>query len=232
MNKKLQTVFGMAFLVSTAFSQTTELHLKTAKVEKTVPRTYFTPIIKVGNSNLNYGSSNSSVSSYKKQVAGIQAGVALQLGLTSNLSLLSELYYMRKGGTLKVNNPLTTNETTYRFNTFELPVLARVHMGRVHLNGGPSLAYNLSGKEKTDIQSKAISFTKAGDGFRRFEAGIGMGGGYTFPTKRKQFVLDIRYNHGLTNISYSKEMYNRSIVVSLIAIKPAKTKTTNKDQSL
>ncbi len=224
MNRKLQAALGMIFLISSAMGQSTDLHLKKDKEEKRVPQTYFTPIIKLGSSNLNYGSSNSSVADYKKQVTGIQAGVSVQVALASNFSLLSEFYYMKKGGKLKANNPITTNETVYRFNTLELPVLARVHIGRVHLNAGPSIAYNLSGKEKTGDHSKAISFNQTGNGFRRFEAGIGMGGGYTFPIKQKLFVLDIRYNHGLTNISYSKEIYNRSIVVSLIAMKPSKTK--------
>jgi hypothetical protein len=219
MNKKLQTALAMILLVSSAIGQTTDLDLNKNNKEKTIPRTYFTPIIKVVSSNLNYGSSNSSVADYKKNVAGIQAGVSVQVGLAPHLSLLSELYYMRKGGTLKTNNPLTTNETAYRFNTLELPVLARVHMGRIHLNAGPSIAYNLSGKEKTDNQSKPISFNNANEGFKRFEAGIAMGGGFTFLSKQKQFVFDIRYNHGLTNISSSKEMYNRSIVVSLIGIR-------------
>jgi hypothetical protein len=232
MNKNLQTALGMIFLVSSAIGQTTDFNVKAGNEEKAKPQTFFTPIIKVGSSNLNYGSNNSSVADYKKQLSGIQAGVSVQVGLASNFSLLSEFYYMRKGGTLKANNPLTGNETAYRFNTLELPALARIHMGRVHLNAGPSIAYNLSGKEKTDDQSKSISFNTTGDGFRRFEAGVQMGGGFTFPSKKKQFVLDIRYNHGLTNLSNSKEMYNRSIVVSLIGIKPSKTKTANKIQAL
>jgi hypothetical protein len=232
MNKKLQAALGMVFLVSSAIGQTTDLNLKMVKEKKPVPQTYFTPIIKLASSNLNYGSSNSSVADYKKQITGIQAGVSVQVGLASNFSLLSEFYYMRKGGKLKANNPLTTNETTFRFNTLEIPVLARFHIGRVHLNAGPSIAYNLSGKEKTGDQSKAISFNQTGEGFRRFEAGIGMGGGYAFPSKQKLFVLDIRYNYGLTNISYSKEIYNRSIVISFIAIRPSKTQTANKGNTL
>ncbi len=218
MNNKLLTILGTIFLVSNAMGQTTELDLKTDNREK-VPQTYFTPIINVGSSTLNYGSSNSSVADYKKQLAGIQAGVSVQVGLAPHFSLLSEMYYMRKGGTLKTDNPLTTSETTYRFNTLELPVLARVHLGKIHLNAGPSIAYNLSGKEKVQDESKSLSFNNSTEGFKRFEAGIGMGGGFMFSSKQKQFVFDIRYNHGLTNLSNSHEMYNRSIVISLIGIK-------------
>ena len=192
MNKKLQTLIGMIFLVSSAIAQTTDLDLSDNSKEKTVPQTYFTPIIKLVSSNVNYGSDNSSLADYKKQITGIQAGVSVQVGIASNFSLLSEFYYMRKGGKLTANNPLTTRQTTYRFNTLELPVLARVHIGRMHLNAGPSIAYNISGTEKTENESKSMSFNKAGEGFRRFEAGIQMGGGYTIPAKQKRLVLDIR----------------------------------------
>jgi hypothetical protein len=221
MNKKLQTAIGMIFLAGSAMGQTTQAGLDREIGKKTAP-SYFTPIINLVSTNLNYGGDNASVADYKKQTAGIQAGVSVQTGITSRFSVLSELYYMRKGGKLKANNPLTANETSYRFNSLELPVLARLHLGRIHVNAGPSIAYNLSGTEKTEEHSTAISFNRPGEGFRRFEAGIQMGGGYLFPLKNKRMVLDIRYNRGLTNISHAKEMYNRSIVVSLLFFKPAK----------
>jgi hypothetical protein len=67
-----------------------------------------------------------------------------------------------------------------------------------------------------------MSFNNGVEGFRRFEAGIQMGGGYTFPLKNKSLILDIRYNYGLTNISYNKEMYNRNIAINLKFIKSGK----------
>jgi hypothetical protein len=50
-----------------------------------------------------------------------------------------------------------------------------------------------------------------------------MGGGYRFHTKRKSILLDVRYNYGLTDISNGKEMYNRSLIISLHFSKPWKT---------
>jgi hypothetical protein len=219
MNKKLQAAIGLMFLMSSAIGQTSEELLDKKTENIFTPKSYVTPIINLVNSSLYYGSDNSSVADYKKRNFGLQAGVSVQTVISSNFSVLSEFYYMRKGGKLKANNPLTSKEISYRFNNVELPVLARLHLGRAHVNVGPSIAYTLSGSEKTEDQSKAMSFEETNQGFKRFEAGIGMGGGYTFPSKRKQFMLDIRYNHGLTNISYNQEMYNRSIVVSLMFIK-------------
>ncbi|MEJ7828999.1 MAG: porin family protein, partial [Segetibacter sp.] len=169
-----------------------------------------------------YGSDNSSVAGYKKHSVGLQAGVSVQTVFSSNFSVLSEFYYIRKGGKLKVNNPLTSDAVAYRFNSLELPVLARVHLGRVHVNAGPSIAYNLSGSEKTEDLTTKMSFNKNIEGFRRFEAGIQMGGGYTFPLKNKSIILDIRYNYGLTNISYNKEMFNRNLAINLRFIRSGK----------
>ncbi len=222
MNKKLQVIIGMVFLISKAIGQTSEEHLDKKIKEKFAPQCYFTPLLNLVNSNLNYGSDNSSVAGYKKQSVGLQAGVSVQTVISSNFSVLSEFYYIRKGGKLKVNNPLTSIEVAYRFNSLELPVLARVHLGRVHVNAGPSIAYNLSGSEKTEDVTKKMSFNKGVEDFKRFEAGIQMGGGYTFPLKNKSIILDIRYNYGLTNISYNKEMFNRSLAINLRFIRSGK----------
>src|SRR5690606_19084909 len=155
MNKKLLVIIGMMFLISNAIGQTSEDRLDKKIKKKYVPQSYFSPLLNLVNNNLNYGSENSSVAGYKKQSVGLQAGVSVQRVMSSNFSILSEFYYIRKGGKLKVNNPLTSTEVAYRFNSLELPVLARVHLGRVHVNAGPSIAYNISGSERTeDVTTK------------------------------------------------------------------------------
>lgn len=72
--------------------------------------------------NLNYGKSNSGLADYKKPALGIQAGLSLQVGFSSDFSIVSELYFMMRGGKLKANNPLTNTESTLRFYSVELPV--------------------------------------------------------------------------------------------------------------
>jgi hypothetical protein len=128
-----------------------------------------------------------------------------------------------KGGELKANNLLTTSNTTIRLYTLELPVLARVHFGRFHLNAGPSVAYNIYGSQKNVNSTSDLAFDNSAESFKRWEASVQMGGGYTFHTKKKAIRLDIRYNYGLTNIATSGEMYNRSLIVALHFAKPWKT---------
>jgi hypothetical protein len=188
-------------------------------------------MITTASTNLNYGSSNSALSDYKKEAKGIHAGVSFQAGITSRFSLVSELYYIRKGGELSANNPLTAKKTILRLNAFEIPVLARFHFGKFYMNAGPSIAYNFNGKRKIDDVSTAITFNNTAGAFNRLDAGVQIGAGYMFPIKQKRLALDIRYCYGLTNLSYDKEMFNRGLIISVHFSNPWKKNPLGKNRN-
>lgn len=208
-------VLSMIFLSSAAFSETTDT-VKTAK-------TYLDPVINLVSTNLNYGAANSALSDYKKSILGAQIGVSFQAGITPAFSLVSELYFSTKGGKLKTGNPFTTNESTVRLFAIEIPLLARFHFREFHINAGPSIAYNFYGTRNINDVTSDLSFNSSTNGFKRFDASLQAGGGYTFHTKTKRIALDLRYNCGLSNISHGQEMYNRSFVVSVNVSKAWKT---------
>lgn len=217
MKKTVQTGFiiSMIFLTAVTFGQTQKPDFKKAKENTKTAKTYLDLMINVVSTNLNYGSANSSLADYKKSNNGIQAGASFQAGITSAFSIVPELYFIRKGGKLKANNPLTTVESSLLFNTIELPVLARVHFGHFYINAGPSIAYNLSGTKKLDGKSTKLSFAGSTDGFKRFDAGVQAGGGIEFPFKEKRIALDVRYNYGLINISNDRDIRNRALMISV-----------------
>ncbi len=225
MKKNLQAViiFSMIFLSSNVFGQTITVSPEQTKIQENSSNTYFDLLLNLVGTNLNYGKSNAALRDYKKAVLGAQVGMSFQAGLTSQLSVVSEFYFMMKGGELKAYNPLTINKTTLRLYTLELPVLVRYNVGKFYLNAGPSIAYNLMGDKKIDDVSKSVSFNDATDNFKRWDAGIQMGAGYRFKIRQKSVVLDARYSYGLTNISYGQEMYNRNLNVSLHFSKAWKT---------
>jgi hypothetical protein len=225
MKKNLQAViiFSMIFLSSNVFGQTITVRPEQTKSQENFSNTYFDVLLNLVGTNLNYGNSNAALKDYKKAVLGAQVGMSFQAGLTPQLSVVSEFYFMMKGGELKANNPLTTNKSTLRLYTLELPVLIRFNVGKIYLNAGPSIAYNLTGTKKVDDVSKNLSFNDATDNFKRWDAGIQMGAGYRFKIRQKSVVLDARYSYGLTNISYGQEMYNRNLNVSLHFSKAWKT---------
>jgi hypothetical protein len=217
MKKQVQSglILGMIFLAANALGQSNGLVSDQTNIENKTPKTYLDLVFNIVGTNLNYGKQNSELTDYKKAVLGAQVGASFQAGITPGFSIVPELYFMMKGGSLQANNPLTAGKTTVRLYSFELPVLARFHFGRVHLNAGPSIAYNFYGTKETEGTSTSFAFENSVDGFKHWEAGAQIGGGYTFQTKRKRVALDIRYNYGLTNIAYKGEMYNRSLVISL-----------------
>ncbi len=224
MNKKLHIalILGMMLLSMVTKAQTTEEQVVPIKKEK-VPETYLDLVLNLVGTNFYYGNSNEALSDYKKSVLGAQVGISMQAGITPRFSVVSEFYFLMKGAELGVNNPFNGNNHTIRLYTLELPVLARVHLGRFHVNAGPSVAYNFYGSRKIESETSDLSFDHVSGGFKRWEVSLQMGGGYRFYTKRKSILLDIRYNDGLTNISYDREIYNRSLIVSLHISKPWKT---------
>lgn len=213
----------MIILSTNSFGQTKGVESKKVNDGKKTAKTYLDLMVNVVSTNFNYGGENSNLADYKKSNNGIQAGASFQAGITPGFSLVSELYFMRKGGKLKTNNPLTSSQSSLRLNTIELPVLARFHFGKFYMNAGPSIAYNLSGTRKIENVSTKLSFTNSTEGFKRFDAGVQMGGGVEFPFKQRRIALDIRYNYGLTNIAYDKEIHNRALMISVHFSKPWKT---------
>lgn len=232
MKKLLQKglVLGMIFLGGNAFGQTNGVGSEETKIDK-MPKTYLDLVLNLVSTNFNYGKSNSTLSDYKKSTLGAQVGVSFQAGITSKFSLVSELYFIMKGGELNANNPLTTNRTTLRFYLVELPVLARFHVGKFYVNAGPSIAYNLYGSRKTEGSTTALSFNNSSEAFKRLDAGIQMGAGYRFKMKQRSVALDVRYTYGLTNISNDQEMYNRYLNISLHISKPWKTNPLGRNKN-
>lgn len=217
MKQKFKTtiLLGMIFFSATTFGQAVKSASATIGKEKKTAKTYLDLMVNVVSTNINYGGANTSLADYKKSSNGIQAGASFQAGITPAFSVVSELYFIRKGGKLNANNPLTNNVSSLRLNTLEIPVLARFHFGRFYVNAGPSIAYNISGTRKTEDVSSKLSFKNSPEGFKRFEAGVQVGAGFEFPFKQKRIALDIRYVYGLTNIAHAQEMHNRAVMISV-----------------
>ncbi len=214
-NLKATLALGMIFLFTHSFGQSNTIMSEGTKAEKKTAETYLDIMVNMVTTNFNYGESDNALSDFKKSTRGVQAGLSFQAGVTPSFSLVSELYYIRKGGTLKADNPMSHVESTIKLNTIELPVMARYYFGRLYLNAGPSLAYNFDGHLKTNEGSDKLLFNNSSAGYKRLDAGVQVGGGFVIPSKKKRVALDIRYVYGLTDISNSMDMRTRSLMISL-----------------
>jgi hypothetical protein len=217
MKNMMQTVLatGMIFLYAFSFGQSTETGTPITPDTKPISTTHLDFFINGVATNLYYGASNTALADFKKPALGVQVGVSCQRAYSRTFSTVTELYFIMKGGQLKENNPLTDQESIIRLYTIEMPVMARVKLGQFNLIAGPSIAYTFHGTQKSNGLRDDLSFNNEAGGIKHWDAGIQVGGGYSFVVNQKRVSLDIRYCHGLTNISYDKEMYNRCVLVSL-----------------
>lgn len=183
--------------------------------------------------NFNYGKVNAELSSYKKNYQGLQAGFSYQAGITPMFSLVPEIYFAMKGGTLNTGNSVTVSKSTLKLYSVEMPVLARLHINKLYLNAGPYASYHIGGRLKTDpansvpATSSKLSFGNDAGDFKRWDAGLQAGAGYNFSMKRSILTLDVRYGYGLVNASPDVQRYNRMLNISLQVTK-LKTKNERK----
>jgi hypothetical protein len=217
MKKQIQTglILIMIILSANTFGQTNEIRSEKVKDNKVTEKTYLSILLNMVNTNINYGNSNSSLADNKKTVQGAQIGATFQAGITPKFSLVSEFYFIMKGGRLKENKSAGIANTTLRLYTIELPVLTRLEIGKAYVDAGPSIAYTLWATKKIGDVSTSVSFNKSTEGFKRWDAGVQMGAGYRFKIKQKPVALDIRYSYGLSKISNGEEMHNRYLNVGL-----------------
>jgi hypothetical protein len=181
--------------------------------------------------NFNYGSMNKTLQPYKKDFKGLQLGISYQAGISPSFSVVPELYFAMKGGTLKANNPLTINQSTLWLNTVEMPVLARLHIRQFYMNAGPYAAYTVGGRLKTKgsedmpATSTKLSFGSSPSDFNRWDWGLQAGLGYNFKIKKGYLTLDARYGYGFASMSNDVKRYNRMLNISLVVSKRAKNQT-------
>lgn len=204
--------------------------------------TYLDIVINYTPTSMNFGENNDAIKDYRKGYWGLQAGASLQMGVTTHFSIVPELYFVMKGTKLSNNNPFTGQETRIRFNTIDVPLLARFHYKKVYLNAGPVVSCNIGGRIKTKAndlyksRKTKLSFGSGAQNYSRFDAGLQFGGGYEFQLKKSRLLLDLRYHYGLVDMGNGTDMYHRYFNMNLLLAKKWKTnpmqKAKNKDLAL
>jgi hypothetical protein len=130
---------------------------------------------------------------------------------------VTEAYFVKKGGAVKADNPVDGMKSSLKLYTVEVPVLARIHVGKFYFNAGPYANYIFSGKKFSDSEgNQSISFGSAVGDFKKWEAGVQGGAGYQFSLKKTRMALDVRYTHGLTSIASDRDLFNRTINISVL----------------
>jgi hypothetical protein len=136
-------------------------------------------------SNLHFGEGQD----FLKNKTGFIGGLFIGGNRGGVLGVEGDIFYARKGA--KVEG----TDAEYDIDVLEIPVLLRINAGSGSLNGarlyglaGPAIDFRLKSEfDGIDI----VDFTKGYDVNLVFGAGVEI----------TRFLAEVRYNHGLTNIS-------------------------------
>ena len=144
---------------------------------------------------------------------GYQIGVFYEKKLAGRLSLVPELQYSRQTTDLVVSNNLVPDNSyfaDYRLTLHYLnvPVVARIALGKFYLEAGPQASFLLAAHEKgyedrlspyTRYDSSRRDFDRsAADRYQRVDVGACAGAGVALPGG---FALGLRYSAGFLSIS-------------------------------
>jgi hypothetical protein len=145
-------------------------------------------------------------------VAGLQAGLSFDLGLSKVFTIQPELLFIQKGGksTYVINSDNKIVSRLY-YNFVEVPVLAKLKFfdedgSGFYVVGGPFIGLAFSGKQKvsttllgnttTDERTFEFENDTEGERQRRTDFGVSFGAGVKFG----QIFIDARYNLGINNL--------------------------------
>ena len=140
-------------------------------------------------------------------VPRLTLGLATSFWMNDVFAFAPEVNYSRRGYEATGSDLLRGEYTyTYDYNFAEVPLLFRATFGREILRGyvnlGPTVSYLLSGKETADINGRKDEdkIDTEDTKYNLFEVGGAVGGGLHLNTGIGSFLIDLRYQTGITNI--------------------------------
>ena len=147
----------------------------------------------------NYSSFNGDVAKDNtlKGLSGFYVGALLELPLGDVISLQPEVIYSRQGAAWEQKNILGEFKKDLKLDYFNIPVMAKVNLGPLFLQGGVQFGF-LVGKPEVSYTRGAQRVTEKvdKDAYASFDFGVGAGLGVNLS---QHFFVEARYTHSLTN---------------------------------
>ena len=134
-------------------------------------------------------------------LSGFYIGGLVELPISNMLSIQPELIFSRQGVDLRQglkNLSIRTDTSEIRLDYLNIPVMAKVNLGPIFLEGGVQFGFLVS-KPKVDsyIANVYLRNLLDKDSYNFFDFGVGAGLGFNL--NRRLFV-EARYTHSLTNV--------------------------------
>ena len=153
----------------------------------------------------NYSTFSGETSSFStiEGLSGFYIGGLVDLPISDVLSIQPELIFSRQGVALRQEIKgfglnVSINNADIRLDYLNIPVMAKVNLGPLFLQGGVQFGF-LVGKPEV---SRYITNVRVGtlldkDSYNSFDFGVGAGLGFNF---NRRFFAEARYTHSLTNV--------------------------------
>mgnify|MGYP000869589034 CR=1 FL=1 len=150
---------------------------------------------------------------------GLVFGIFKNTPVSGTTSIQWELLYTMKGAHFEYDyeyyyKQVYEIDIDFNFNYLELPVLYKFNLSAnssvlPNLYIGGAAAYNIEAELEASMDGETE--TEDYDYASEFEFGFIVGGGVEIPLRKGSFILDARYNHGLTSVIDEEdiEVYNR-----------------------
>ena len=134
-------------------------------------------------------------------LSGFYIGGLVELPISNMLSIQPELIFSRQGVDLRQglkNFSIRTDTSEIRLDYLNIPIMAKVNLGPLFLQGGVQFGFLVSKPEIGNyIANVRIGTLLDKDSYNSFDFGVGVGLGFNL--NRRLFV-EARYTHSLTNI--------------------------------
>ena len=132
-------------------------------------------------------------------------GVVVDVALGRGFSLRTEPTFLRKGAVTTVSDGLISGENEFLLSYLEVPLLLSYTFGagpvRPYLTAGPSIGLFLDADDAVLRRPDGVFKADIDEVVERFDVGLALGSGVSYPVGRVTLFAQGRYTLGLTNIN-------------------------------
>lgn len=137
-------------------------------------------------------------------LTSFNAGLFVNLPVSSGVSIQPELNFSRKGSELVYDNAFASGTTRVKLNYLEMPVLLKLNLTpNLNVHFGPYVAYLIDGKATNESNDGSFNFEENinKDDLNEWDYGLSGGIGLDFGSTS----LGVRYNYGLQTIGKERD---------------------------
>ncbi|WP_100614395.1 porin family protein [Confluentibacter citreus] len=137
-------------------------------------------------------------------LTSFNAGLYVNIPVSSSLSIQPEFLYSRKGSELSYDNLFATGTAKFKLNYIEVPVLLKMNVtDNFNIHVGPYVAYLIDSQVTNESSEGTYDFESNfdNDDFNKFDAGLSAGIGFDFDS----FGIGARYNYGLIAVGKERD---------------------------